>query len=198
MLCTAHKIPSSPMPLQQVLMHGHHSQGGGWGAGRSDGDGGADSGRFCGHLVSRARAKSRIRDLAVERCPAVSPRLMASSAFLVPTTSSILESGNRAQKRVSHRCHMLSDGTLFSSQIQRCLVRTSAWSHPRRWMPTRRYPRALFTVLFARCPVATPATIYDACSASRLRTSMSVPLADIDLAASPHSGERVRICEDPA
>ena len=24
------------------------------------------------------------------------------------------------------------------------------------------------------------------------------PLADIDLAASPHSGERVRICEDPA
>ena len=79
--------------------------------------------------MSRARAKSRIRDLAVERCPAVSPRLMASSAFLVPTTSSILESGNRAQKRVSHRCHMLSDGTLFSSQIHRCLVRTSAWSH---------------------------------------------------------------------
>ena len=36
------------MPLQQVLMHGHHSQGGGWDAGRSDGDGGADSGRFCG------------------------------------------------------------------------------------------------------------------------------------------------------
>ena len=29
-------------------MHGHHSHGVGWGAGRSDGDGGPDSGRFCG------------------------------------------------------------------------------------------------------------------------------------------------------